>query len=370
MPRSLRRHLLAQTSPLLPDLGLKAPVHFHIDWRQAESAGNGDTDIFRNICAEAGALGLEGRLFAQACPHDEGLRPDLSFAGCYRTYHPRRELSTVQNIAAGIGHVLAGRRNRHADIYYRRHSIRSERRIDVKFAGVVDRLLLIGTAYIYGNRGLIQYFDSYLSLYINDPVRRCASDRCGSDSSSQFDRRLSTALMALGQTLDSPLDIEFVVTAEGEIFVTQVRLISAAHLAAWDNVEDATWKRVEARGPSTVALNSVGRFSGQPVDLRRRAPTDEDARISEPVFVVNHGVASDAASGTSALAFLDWASTVESSSFGLVIDHGSNRRNDHLDYILMEDPQARFVVGLTALPSQLDAERIRIDSDGFDAKLS
>jgi len=317
----------------------------------------------RAILAEAAAQAeLGSRVFAQACPHVESSRPELSFAGCFRTYHPRRALSQADNITAGLAHVMEGRRNPYGDIYHARHGIAGERRINIKFANFVDRILAIGTAYVHGPRCLFHYFDSYLSLYANDPVRIYAH-RGSADTSIGWPGRLPAALFAAADCLRAPLDIEFVVTAEGAIHVTQVRPISPPHLQLWDAVGEATRLRIAEQGAPSIGVNSVGRFGGALVDLRRRPPRNADAGIADALYVVH--LHEPAADGTGVLRFLAWATARELAGFGLLVDHGTNRRNDHLDYILVEDPGAAFVIAATGLPTIFDRPWLGIESDGF-----
>jgi len=362
---SLRRRLLSDLAPELQKLGLSAPARLHFDWSCISAASTGNREELNEIITEAKRNTLLGnRLFAQACPHDEGLRPDLSFAGAFRTYHPRRRLSQAENIADGLSYVISGRHNRYADIYYRRHHIFGERAVDIKFANYIDRIIAIGTAYVYGDRCLLQYFDSYLSLYVNDAVRIYADRATLTREARSWENRLPRAFLGVGEMLNIPVDIEFVITAEDVVHVTQVRPISPPHLRLWETVEDEVWARVRRSGPPSITLNSIGRFEGPLVDLRHRMPTDKDALSPGSIYVIWHQEAGP--TGTGALSFLEWAGTQNPFGFGLIVDHGESRRNDHLDYILTEDPEAVFVASATALPAAFDTPGLTLESDGFE----
>lgn len=369
-PRSMRRQFLNAAAPHLAQFGLRTPARFEIDWKTIAPVANGDESATARVLEVVAGAGLsEPRLFVQACPHDEGMRRDLSFAGVFKTYHPRRGLTQAANVAKGICYVLAGRRSAYADTYYARHRLDGPRAIDVKLSSFVDGILTIGTAYVHGSRCLLQYFDSYLSLYINDPVRLLAMDGDpASQATTDLAQKLVHGLFSLSNELATSLDVEFVATASGDVVVTQVRPIPPSHCRAWDTVLEGTWARLKRDGVPSIVPGSAGHWQGEAVDLRGREPTSRDARLSKPIFVVRHQAAGER--GMSTLPFLAWAQKEGVTSFGLLVDHGTARRNDHLDYILLEDPQAAFVVSVTNLPARLDAEPLRIDSDGFSPTLT
>jgi hypothetical protein len=366
---SVRRALLTAARPILDELGLSPPPHIHVEWKDLTAATEGERASERLILEAMQNAVLGDQVFVQAAPHDESRRADLSFAGCFKTYHPRRARSGTQNMLAGLRAVLSGRSNRYCDLYYDRHGIGGDRIIDVKIASLVPRVQKIGTGYALSDRALVQTYDSYVSLYTNDPARLCWIDGQRPTYGDESEITLAESLSEVSSVLGQPLDVEFVTDAEGRVFVSQVRPISVAHRLRFAAIHEDVWQAKLTSPPGSVIPGSVGRFDGVPVDLRARAPQETDLSPKAPIYVIRHSAQAEH-SGVSALDFMDWANRMRPKGFGLIIDHGAYRQNDHLDYILGEDPDARFVIAATSLPPDLSGATVTVTCDGFDADVS
>ena len=72
---------------------------------------------------------------------------------------------------------------------------------------------------------------------------------------------------------------------------------------------------------------------------------------------------------TTPLTFFEWASAYAANAFALVVCHDGPRRNDHLDYIVAEDPHCAFAVAVEAVPDGLTGPRVVVESDGFAVEI-
>lgn len=361
---SLRRRMLTAARPLLETRGLAPPRHIHSDWPEVQAAGH--RDAFERILGRMAEAGLGDHVFVQAAPLDEGRYPGLSFAGCFKTAHPRRALNADESLRRGLGRVLDGRWNRYCDLYYARHGIETGREIGVKIASLVPRVLRLGTVYAFDDCASVLCHDSYVGLLTNDPIRVVWHAGATLRPDRAFETSLAQAMSGIVAEMGIPIDAEFVADAEGRVFVSQMRPVSAAHCAQFAALGTQDWERAARQDARTVIPGMQGALTAVAVDLRRRAPADADAEHTAPLFVVHRAPARD---GTSALDFLAWANRQRPHGFGLLIDHGPFRYNDHLDYIMFEDPDASFVAAATELPEDLDGRSVTVKVRGFDTEL-
>lgn len=302
------------------------------------------------------------RIFVRAQPLDERSRPELSFAGVYQSYSPLRRTARERNLVGGVVKVLRGRYGDYSDYYYSRHEIRSDRPVDIMFSSMVEDTTLFGTAYVYHDKCLLEYFDTPLSIFLHDPARICARR----DSAlGGFEAKLVGSMFGVADVVGVPADIEFIADRKEEIFVSQVRPISRAHLRNWGRVADATWRRALGSAPPSNVVNSVGAVEGKVIDLREREPDSRDFdEVSGRIYVVSHH---DAPRGTTSFAFLQFIARHGLGGLALMVDHGRARRNDHLQYIMFEDPGISFLVNAADVPRDVDGRRLSLTSDGFNA---
>ncbi len=303
----------------------------------------------------------EERLFARASPHDEQVARHLSFAGVYQSYRPARGRPRLEYLVDGLVTVMTGRRSRVADYYYARHGLRTERPIDVMYSTCVPAMAMHGTGYSYRGRVLVTYYDTPLATFLDDPLR-CAAD--GTAPPPGLDGRLVRCLAGLEEVVGMPVDVEFVISRDEGIFITQVRPISQAHLATWSMLGDDPWARVLETGPPSNALGTIGSREGVLVDLRQRQPRAEDGEPGN-VLVVRHL----AGAGTSTLTLLEYALRMGWRDLAVVVDHGVRRHDDHLQFVVAEDPAVTWVGHTTGLPDELPGGPVRVRGDGFNVDI-
>jgi hypothetical protein len=302
------------------------------------------------------------RIFVRAQPLDEGAYTKLSFAGVYQSYSPLRRKAREQNLIDGVVKVLLGRYSDYSNYYYSRHEILSSRPVDLMFSSMVEDTALFGTAYVYHDKCLLEYFDTPLSIFLQDPARICAHRN---SALSGFEAKLVGTMFGVAAVLDVPVDIEFLANRKEEIFVSQVRPIAQSHLRNWERVASATWRQALDTTPPSNVINSVGTIEGKVVDLREREPNLRDFdEVRGRIYVVSH---LDALRGTTSLALLQFIARHSLDGLALLVDHGKARRNDHLQYIMFEDPGISFLVNAVNAPREIDGRRLSLTSDGFTA---
>jgi hypothetical protein len=302
------------------------------------------------------------RLFARAAPHDESVARHLSFAGVYRSYRPLRDRPRSEYLIDGLVAVMLGRRNRVAEYYYERHGLRTGRAVDVMYTAFVPTMAMHGTGYSCQGRVLVTYCDTPLATYLDDP-RRCAA--FASAPPTGLDGRLVRCLAGLEDVLGVSVDVEFVITRDEQIFVTQVRPLSPVHVDHWSRLADETWLRATKTGPPSNTVNSVGAREGVLVDLRCRPPSPDDGEPGR-VLVISHR---DGDAATSTLALLEHALRSGWRDLAVVVDHGSRRHDDHLQYLMAEDPAVAWVGHTTNLSDRLPDGPVLVRGDGFTVEI-
>jgi len=367
---SVRLELLLEAQRLSKELGFSVPrlviippgrfpenIHYPELTHLAESFRSELMHLTRDF--------IEERVFVRSAPFDEALRPDLSFAGVYKSYAPKRYTPKDIHLVNGLMEVLAGRFNPYADYYYERHQIRAKREIGVQFMELVPRYLLRGTAYVFDGRLLTEFYDSQLSVQLEDPVRlavtQASKSRCGYEE-------MANVFFTLSSALERGLDVEYLVDVAGQVHVVQVRPLSAVHLRNWKLLWSQVFETYTLSTPPAVVLNSIGNKEGVMVDLRGRklCPEDFSGGIAEKIFLIHHH---SSTSGTSSFEFLKYLNDHQIQGVSLIVIHGTWRVLDHLQYALVEDPGISFVIQ-TTLPETIqdfcDGQQVRLTSDGFE----
>lgn len=300
----------------------------------------------------------EPQLFVRAQPLDEAAAPHLSFAGVYKSFVPISGITAVENISLGLMKVLGGRCSPYADYYYERHAINGHRDIDIMISPFTDEGVGFGTGYSNGHNVLFEFFDTALSVTLHRPNRHCGY------GGTALERKIARILTAIAELLKFPVDVEYLITRNEEVVVSQVRPISQAHLALWEKLDDKHWREAEGH-TATILPNSTGNFSGTIIDLRCSKLVKDDLLRSEALFLINHH---DVGHGESSLSFLHQALAHDLSDMKVLVDHGRTIVCDHLAYAMREDPGISFLAHLDRVPSQsLSGQTLRINSNGFDA---
>ncbi|WP_237107524.1 phosphopantetheine-binding protein [Nonomuraea sp. MG754425] len=301
------------------------------------------------------------RLLAHPSPGDELLAPHLSFAGVFRSHVPGRDAPRSGQAARGVARVLAGRRGAVADYYHRRHRLDTDRPVDVLFTALVPDVAMHGTGYAWGDHALVTCYDSPLAIRANDPLRFAAGrrpDRAG------FPELIRRCLFGVCDALERPVDVEFVLTRDETLYVTQIRRMSEAHAKNWAQVPASAWEQARRHAPASNTVGGTGVRAGWAVDLRARRPGDDDAGDAARVWIVNHR---DGGPGTSAIEFLRHADAAGWSDLTLVVDHGPSRIDDHRQYLTAEDPAVSFLAHAVDVPGGLDRAQVKITGDGLSA---
>jgi hypothetical protein len=363
--------MLERVSPALAALGARTPSYSVISFGELLDLTGADEQSPIEYTAELDAAVRRAieridndRIFVRLCALQGPSHRHLSFAGVFATSMPRRDAARHEQAAAGVQAVLAGRENAYADYYYGRHRIWQGRAADVMFSGCVEDAAMFGTAYVSSDRLLAEYFDTPLSIALEDPVRLFV---VRGSLPPGLDGRLAGCVFGLADLLQVSLDVEFIVARSERLYITEVRPISDAHRRNWACVSEDTWASLRETAPAANVVNTPGSGAGAVVDLRRRRirPQDFD-RTADRVYVVNHRSGS---SGTSSFDFLQYAHGANLRDVALVVDHGRARRNDHLQYVMFEDPGIAFCVHLSEAPSDLPST-VSVDSDGFRVRFA
>lgn len=233
------------------------------------------------------------------------------------------------------------------------------------FSSLLEDAAAFGTGYVHDGRCLLECFDTPLSIFLADPLRIAATE---ATPRRGLGGALVGVLFEVAGIVGGPVDVEFLVDRKERVYVTQVRPIPPRHLCNWRLVPAGAWAEVERGAPPSSVVSTVGAAEGEIVDLRGRPPEDRDGQGTEGrVHLVSHRAAPG---GTGLLDFLRFAARKGLSGVSLIVDHGSARTNDHLQFIALEDPGLRFVANATDVPPDLDGARRRVESDGFRITLA
>lgn len=320
-------------------------------------------------------------IIARPSPMDESQRPDLSFAGAYRGYMPLQPRSREDHLVVGTAAMLAGRFTPYGDTYYERHEIPGDRAVGAIYMEPFMELgkdipLFYGTAYIADDHIRNEY---NVTPIPGKPQRgaRLMVERSGqrwhehNDQSEenvyQFTERIDYALKGLQEHFGMPLDIEYLVDPKGDLYVVQIRPISARHLASWNSLPLVDEAAISHR---SAIINSIGTVAGKVVDLRSditHVPVDE---LPGNITVINHEVREG---GVSSQELFRLVTQHNLRDLQVVIDHGDTRLRDHLQYALGEDPGITFLAQTTN-PAVRDSlrnnENISVASNGITVEVT
>lgn len=363
-PYCVRLRMLSQLAAVKDELQIGIPdfcVISHSEIvRMAAGQPNAESQVVENLTAATAGLQSD-RLFARAQPLDESTFPGHSFAGIYKSYVPRRATPRIKNLTDGLATVLAGRYNRHANYYYSRHGMESARPVDVMFSSIVENTVGFGTAYVNGDKCLLTYFDSPVSIFLEDPVRLAA--RRGSAIGPGTP--LCNLMFRISELWDLPIDIEFLIDGRCQVFISQVRPMPGIHSRNWRMVREECWDEIcQGVTPSNV-VNTVGTMKGIVVDLRKRMISATDLNESyrrNRIYVISHY---DSTPATSSLDMLEFINRYKLTGVALIVDHGKSRRDDHLQYLMHEDPGIDFLVHTAEKIELRDGSESIVVSDGF-----
>lgn len=332
----------------------------------------------------AATMELGGEIvISRPSPLDEHARPDLSFAGVYKSHMPRLgNLSKTDALHAGTANVLAGRFTQYGNGYYDRHGLDTDRQTGVMFMRPFfdmhrETPLVHGTAYVSGHLIRNEYLisppqdqpqrDPRLMVRWDEETRLIAPEQAIEDT-IDFTNRMTTILDGLHRHFNVPLDVEYLLDEAGAIYVVQIRQIAARHLANWAM---AAHTSDTYSSQSSAIVNTVASAEGTVVDLRRRADVPDLLSIEGNILVINH---EESAGGAHTQALLDAIREQRPHhNLKVVVDHGTSRVRDHLQYSMVEDPHISFVVQSSdpKITAELqDNTHVRIDSDGLTAAVS
>lgn len=313
--------------------------------------------LYRQIRAHFGNL---ENVLIHSCPVDEKMREDLSFAGTYSSYKPRRRLSLEENVELAIQKLFVKSGTNYTDYYYLSHGINTKRQFSLFISKPVDNAAMYGTAYCCKGNCMVSYFDTPLSIYKNDPVRFCSFQK---RQNNKYEKNLIHLLREIETFLRCPIDVEFIISRDEKIWVTEVRPISQAHLTNWSSLDEKEMKYIEAKHVKSNVLNRVGEFTGKAIDLRKI--TKEELRItnSNDIYVINH----HSKNMIDTISFLKYIVTNDLTEINLLVDHGEERIDDHLQYITYEEKRINCLFHVTTNElKNLEQNNMKIKCNHFE----
>jgi hypothetical protein len=329
---------------------------------------------------------LDGNvIISRSSPFDEHARPDLSFAGVYKSSMPRHNgLTKEEALHIGTANVLAGRFTQYGNGYYERHGMHTDRHTGIMYMQpfydvTKDAPLIHGTAYVAG--GLIR--NEYLIAPPPDRPQRdprimvrwgAETQLTAPDQSVEHDLdfapRMTKVLDGLHAHFNAPLDVEYLLDTAGNMYVVQIRQISARHMANWIMSSQVT---DEFTPQDSGIVNTVAAVEGHVIDLRhrdRRLDLQEAAQ-NGAVLVVSH---EEKGPGMHTQKLLDTIREQRpTSGLQVVIEHEPERLRDHLQYAMVEDPHIQFALQTTdpKVTAELrDGAQVRIESNGLTASVT
>jgi hypothetical protein len=361
----IRLSMLRRLSGLKQKLDIRVPEFCIVPHTEVDRLSNPhvpESQRSQDLLAATSCLPSD-RIFARSQPLDESLLPGYSFAGVYQSYAPRRSTPRLENLLRGFGKVLAGRYNRQADYYYSRHSLVTDRPVDLMFSNMVDDVVCFGTAYVLANNCLLTYFDTPVSIFLSDPVRAAA--RRGQVLPGRSGGVVDLMFRIAG-VFHVAIDVEFLIDRSDRIFISQVRPMSRPHLRNWSRVDESVWDEVCDSVPASNTVNTRGTLEGTILDLRKTRLDASHVDGEKPcVYVVSHR---HSGHGTSSLDLLDFINIHKLQDLVVVVDHGESRQDDHLQYLMHEDPGIEFLAHTVDVPDSIDGAGCVVTSDGFHVK--
>jgi hypothetical protein len=367
---SIRLHILDTLKKRIKDFCFLIPDYYVINHSEIPQNFN-DLEIVKwakdnvNQLIDNKFFSNTNQIFVRPCPLDESKYKHLSFAGVYESYKPYKQKNTKENVIDGIIKVMSGRNNEFSKYYYTKHTLSENKKVSLMFSNALENACMFGTAYVFKGKCLIEYFDTPLSIFRNDPIRIVA------DSNSNLvgiNKKVRDNIIEVENFIGVPLDIEFLIDRNEKLYISEVRPISKVHLKNWKAITSNTWESYVNTVPPSNVLNSIGTWSGRIVDLRRRMCNAEDFDDTEnKIYLINHSSINQ--KGTTTLFLLNILTKYNGKNINLIIDHGNRRKNDHLQYITFEDPSLNNIINGNFNSFITDNSTRTIVSNGFEYKI-
>jgi hypothetical protein len=320
------------------------------------------------------------RVIVRASPIDEASRSELSFAGVYKGYMPLGSHTREDDLITGTATMLAGRFTKHGNAYYERHGIRGDRKVGALFMEpffdlVHDTPLFYGTAYVVDGHIRNEYHikppadqpqrDPRLMVKRANNVWHDEADQTV-ENSIDFDERMIHVLEGLNAHFRTSLDVEYIIDPKGDIYVVQLRKLSARHADRWTSlphIEEGALRH------NSAIINSIGKTAGKIIDLREDASNVDAQDYDKGIIVINH---EPTLNGLDSERLFVIASQQKLSNLRVIVDHGTSRRRDHLQFALAEDPGIDFIVQTTdtnVTHKLSDNELVEVSSNGIVANV-
>jgi hypothetical protein len=317
-------------------------------------------------------------IIVRPSPLDELTHPELSFAGAYKGYMPLETMSRDEHLLWGTASMLAGRFTKYGSCYYDRHGLDTDREVGAIYMEPFFELgkdipQFYGTAYIADNHIRNEYHiapppdqaqrDPRITVQRDGQIWHSDTDQ-QAENSIDFTGRLHGVLEGLQNHFRAPLDVEYIVDPRGDLYIVQLRKISARHLANWNGLPLINETGIEHR---SAIINTIGVAEGQVIDLRSSTNGIKVEDLNKGIIVVNH---EPSGNGVDSRTLFEVLRHHDINGLRIVIDHGDSRLRDHLQYALAEDPGTDFILQTTDpnLTRRLrHHDYARITSDGISA---
>ena len=329
-----------------------------IDWSEIEAFyENNDVEGLAQLLFEK-SQGLK-MVFVHACPRDESVNREYSFAGVYKSYKPIRGLSRMENMRQAAELLINKRFSTHAEYYYVRHQLAGNKEIDIILSNNIDDIWGYGTGYVDGNGNfLLQYYKSPLSMYTKEAYKYLGNIKFV-PSQDYLLKNIATALFDSRNCIGTDLDVEFVFTNQMKIYINELRPISFAHRKNW---ESFFFNAGQIKVPSAVrscVIDSIGNVFGKAivVNAERDDWVNIFASSNEYIFVV---------AAEDILLFLKIVNMYHGENIRLIIQYNNYIIDNHLQYIVYEDTGIEFVAKVINIPLQ-DGQMVGISSNGLNS---
>lgn len=290
------------------------------------------------------------RLFMHMCPHDEKLNPGYSFAGIYNSYKPLNCKAKAENIYSGLKKMSKNKVSQYADYYYGRNHLKRTEKVDLLISSEIENACGSGTVYVSDDFYVGQYYLSPRSYYKRESIKFSSIS-----VNSSMEMRICKMARDLYKIVGVPLDVEFVITLYGKIYVSEVRQISYSHLRHWGTFLRTTRECVNV--PSCI-VNSVGSIEGKVVCVDRGLKWQRYLEDTlDVIFVVNY-------KDDVLRLFLHemWKKSVR--NIKLIINYNDYIIDNHEQYMCYEDSGISFITK-TIDEKFADGNKIRVTSDGW-----
>lgn len=294
------------------------------------------------------------RIFVHPCPVDEATNLGYSFAGVYRSYKPYRCLNIRENIEKAVWQLKNNGFSFYANFYYQKNELNDSRKVDLFVSCENEDICGYGTGYIDSEKCLMQYFDSPLSIYRNEPKRIYGKIKDIVSGNVQLHRKLVLALCSVQEQIDDIIDIEFVFDRKLNVFINEVRKLSNSHVANWIKTDESlTWTYGSA---ASCILNTVGEIEKRVRIWRYQEFNFDEFDLENDVLYVRYE--SDEQLFEMQKQFADFK------RISLIISYPFHIIDNHYSYVLNEYDTFGFILRCTR---QLffEGQIIKIKSNGL-----